>query len=135
MRELPRHILETRLVGVGWGFSERRDTHLRFRSGAGRSLDMKNPMILLVVLVCALGFLSLYPAVFSFMIFDAPDSTRSLTALILFGSIFSFPFVCFGAAIGSLILLWRGKSLAAKYILLAPAINLVACVATFLFLA
>ena len=70
----------------------------------------------------AVGFVSILPALFSFLIFDAPGSTEILPTLLLSWSVKSFPFIGIGSSLGIRFL--KGNDLA-FYISLLPLVNVI----------
>jgi hypothetical protein len=70
----------------------------------------------------AVGFASILPALFSFLIFDAPGSTEILPTLLLSWSVKSFPFIGIGSSLG---IRFLKDHVLAVYLSLLPLVNVI----------
>lgn len=86
---------------------------------------MKLYLALMSVVVTLLGVASVFPALFSVTMFDAPGSTRNPATIALFVAVASCPFVCYGAVTGAWALYTVSQRRLAAIAIWAPATNLV----------
>ena len=77
------------------------------------------------------GIVSLFPALLAPMAMDSPKSAKNPLLYVFVVSAFCFPFMCFGTALRSWYLLWRGEEKLATKALATPVINVVVIVSSF----
>jgi hypothetical protein len=64
--------------------------------------NLRDFLVITTFLWMALGIIGFLPALFSIMLFDAPNSYKDLNLVIYFWSVFTFPIIC----IASILLSW-----------------------------
>jgi hypothetical protein len=95
------------------------------------SFPVRQNVVVMSIFTFFVGIVSLFPAGLAPMAGDSPESGKNPLLIVFVVSALCFPFMCFGTALRSWYLLWRGEEKMASKALAIPVIHVVVIVSSF----